>query len=50
MLYVCLLNDKKVLKMFDPRTLSTEKSFGYRVAHHGYLLKSSCHKLKTINF
>ena len=35
-----LLNDKNTLKIFGPRTWCTKKSFGYRVAHHGYLLTS----------
>ena len=34
------MNDKKYAKIFDPRTWYTKKPFGYRVALHGYLLKS----------
>ena len=30
----------KSLKMFCPKTWWAKKSFGYRVAHHGYLLTS----------
>ena len=30
----------KALKMFSLKTLCTKKPFGYRVAHHGYLLTS----------
>ena len=29
---------KKALKIFSPRTWCAKKLFGYRVAHHGYLL------------
>ena len=39
MLY-SLLNDKKTLKIFGPRTWCTKLSFGYRVVHHGYFLTS----------
>ena len=31
---------KNTLKIFDPWTWCTKKPFGYRVAHHGYLLTS----------
>ena len=30
----------KALKMFSLKTWCTKKPFGYRVAHHGYLLTS----------
>ena len=39
--YYSLLNDKKnTLKIFGPGTWWTKKPFGYRVAHHGYILMS----------
>ena len=33
-----LLNDKNTLKMLVPRTWSTKKPIGYRVAHNKYFL------------
>ena len=31
---------KNALRMFSPKAWCTKKPFGYRVAHHGYLLTS----------
>ena len=39
-IYSLLNNKKEALKIFGRRTWCAKKSFGYRVAHHGYLLTS----------
>ena len=36
----CLLNDKKTAQIVWSQDLVHEEPFGYRVAHHGYLLTS----------
>ena len=46
---------KNTLKIFGPKTWCTKKPFGYRVAHHRYLLTSrpelySCHQNCTSSF
>ena len=36
--FICMLSDKKALKMFDPRIWCAKNLLGYRVAHHWEVL------------